>query len=61
MLDFWCSNKLTKNIIVTMKFQGYEAAVDKFDRCIRIVRQQSYYLIPVESSTISITRMKLLS
>lgn len=42
MLDFWCSNKLAKNMIVTMKFQGHEPALDELDRCVQIVRQHSY-------------------
>lgn len=42
MLDFWCSKKLARNMIVTMKFQGDEPALDELDQCVDIVEQHSY-------------------
>lgn len=42
LLDKWCSGKLASHMIVTMKFQGEEPALDELERAIDLVESHSY-------------------
>jgi len=42
LLDKWCSGNLASHMIVTMKFQGEEPALDEVERAIDLVESHSY-------------------
>ena len=42
LLDKWCSGKLASHMIVTMKFQGDDPALDELERAIDLVESHSY-------------------
>jgi len=42
LLDKWCSGNLASHMIVTMKFQGKEPALDELNKAVKIVESHSY-------------------
>eukprot|EP00979_Chaetoceros_neogracilis_P000982 scaffold189_cov244-Chaetoceros_neogracile.AAC.14 len=42
LLDKWCSGNLASYMIVTMKFQGEEPALDELDKAVKIVESHAY-------------------